>query len=247
MHKTVDEALKQFSGDWVDSHRKFLSGVDHLLEIKDVDVSQTRKKEVWREDKVRVFHYETAEPRTCPVPVLISYALVNRYYMMDLQENRSLIQNLLAGGLDIYIIDWGYPGKMDLHLTLEDYLDGYLDGAVDFVRRSTGHDRINLLGVCQGGTFSLIYTATHPEKIRNLVTMVTPVDFFTDEGLLNIWARDMDIDLLVDTYGVVPGWFMNLGFLMLKPFQLTVDKYVSLLDIMDDRDALENFVRMEKW
>ena len=127
MHKTVDEALKQFSGDWVDSHRKLLTGVDHLLGIRDVDVSQTRKREVWREDKVRVFHYETAEPRTCPVPVLICYALVNRYYMMDLQENRSLIQNLLAGGLDIYIIDWGYPGKMDAHITLEDYIDGYLE------------------------------------------------------------------------------------------------------------------------
>lgn len=145
MHKTVDEALKQFSGDWVDTHRKFLAGMDHLLGIRDVEVSQTRKQEVWREDKVRVFHYASEAPRTCPVPVLICYALVNRYYMMDLQENRSLIQNLLSGGLDVYIIDWGYPGKMDAHLTLEDYIDGYLDDAVDFVRQRTGFDKINLL------------------------------------------------------------------------------------------------------
>lgn len=246
-NKTIDEAVQKFSGDWVDVHRKFLTGMEHLLSMRDVDVDSTAKKEVFREDKVRVFHYESVAPRTCKVPVLICYALVNRYYMMDLQSDRSLIGKLLRGGLDVYIIDWGYPGKMDQFLTLEDYIVGYLGNAVDFVRERSGHDKINLLGVCQGGTFSTIYTALHQEKIRNLITMVAPIDFRSEEGLLNLWAQDMDIDGLVDTYGVVPGWFMNYGFLMLKPFQLIIDKYVSMLDIMHDREALSNFVRMEKW
>jgi len=247
MSLSIDEAIRKFTQDIAEAQRRMLAGMDHLLSIGDVEVNRTPKVEVYKEDKVKVFHYETEHVRTCPVPVLICYALVNRYYMMDLQEDRSLIQNLLAGGLDLYVIDWGYPSTMDAHITMEDYIDEYLDAAVDCVRARSGFDQINLLGVCQGGTFSAIYTATHPQKIRNLITMVTPIDFHTDEGLLNIWAQDMNIDALVDTYGAVPGWFMNFGFLMLKPFQLMVDKYVSMLDIMDDPDALENFVRMEKW
>jgi hypothetical protein len=97
----------------------------------------------------------------CPVPVLISYALVNRETMMDLEEGRSLINNLLALGLDIYIIVWGSPGRMDRFITLDDYIDIYLDDCVDFIRNERGLEKINLLGVCQGGTFTGIYTALH--------------------------------------------------------------------------------------
>ena len=52
--------------------------------------------------------------------------------MMDLEEGRSLINNLQALGLDIYIITWGYPGRMDRFITLDDYIDIYLDDCVDF-------------------------------------------------------------------------------------------------------------------
>ncbi len=245
--KTVDEALQNFSGDWVDVNRKYLTGVEHLLSMKDISTDNTAKTEVFHEDKIRLYHYEPLAEQRCGVPVLICYALVNRYYMMDLQSDRSLIGNLLRGGLDIYIIDWGYPSKMDQFLTMEDYIQGYLNSCVDYVREATGHDAINLLGVCQGGTFSTIYASMNPDKIKNLVTMVAPIDFHSEDGLLNIWAQDLDIDTLVDTYGVIPGWFMNYGFLMLKPFQLIIDKYVSMLDIMHNREALSNFVRMEKW
>ncbi len=51
-----------------------------------------------------------------------------------------------------------------------------------------GIDALNLLGICQGGVFSLCYTALHPKKVRNLATMVTPVDFHTPENMLSHWA-----------------------------------------------------------
>ena len=94
---------------------------------------------------------------------------------------------------------------MDKYLTLEDYIDGYINNAVDTVRRLSGQEKINLLGVCQGGTFSTIYTALYQEKIRNLVTMVTPIDFHVEDGLLNLWSRYMNVDNMVDAYGVILG------------------------------------------
>jgi polyhydroxyalkanoate synthase len=57
----------------------------------------------------------------------------------------------------------------------------------------------------------------------------------------------MDVDLMVDTLGNIPGDFMNLGFLMLKPFQLMMDKYVGLVESARDEAIIKNFLRMEKW
>jgi polyhydroxyalkanoate synthase len=130
---------------------------------------------------------------------------------------------------------------------LDDYINGYLDRCVDHIRTAHGVDRINLLGICQGGTFSLCYTALHPEKVRNLVTMVTPVDFKTPDNLLSTWVQHTDVDLLVDTMGNIPGELLNWTFLSLKPFSLTGQKYVNMVDLLDDPGKVKNFLRMEKW
>lgn len=229
------------------ANRKLMSGIGNMLSITDVDVALTPKNLVYREDKVSLYHYEPKAERISPVPTLIVYALVNRQYMMDLQQDKSVISRWLELGLDVYIIDWGYPDKMDKYLTLEDYIDGYIDNAVEVVRQRSGQDKINLLGVCQGGTLCVMYSALYPEKIKNLVTMVTPVDFSTEDGLLFIWSKHMNVDNLVDAFGVVPGSFMNTGFLMLKPFQLMLDKYMGLLENLDNPDMVREFLRMEKW
>ena len=159
----------------------------------------------------------------------------------------SLVKGLLARGEDVYIIDWGYPDRSDKYLTLEDYIERFIGGAVDYLRKAHKQDAINLLGICQGGVFSLCYAALHPRKVRNLITMVTPVDFHTEGNMLANWTRGMDVDLMVDTLGNVPADMMNFTYLQLKPWRLFVQKYVGLVDILDNKQALEDFLRMEKW
>ena len=130
---------------------------------------------------------------------------------------------------------------------LEDYIQRFLGGAVDHLRRTYRQDAINLLGVCQGGAFSLCYAALNPKKVRNLVTMVTPVDFHGDDNMLSNWVRCLDVDAFVDTLGNVPADLMNWTYLTLKPWRLFVQKYVGMVDILDNKQALEDFLRMEKW
>ena len=222
-------------------------GLSTLAALGEVEVGCSEKEPVYSEDKLVLYRYR---PRAAPAglpPVLICYALVNRPYMVDLQEDRSLVRGLLERGLDVFLIDWGYPDGADRFLEFDDYVNGYLDRCVDATRLATSRDRVNLLGVCQGGTMSLCYAALHPEKVANLVTMVTPVDFQTPENLLSKWARDLDVDRLVDTLGNVPGELLNATFLALMPFRLTSQKYVALADTVDDPRQLENFLRMEQW
>lgn len=225
---------------------KLVNGYDNLVRIANVDVATTPKELVFQQDKVKLYRYTRDTKATVKTPLLISYALVNRHDMLDLQPDRSVIKNLLALGLDIYIIDWGYPTRADKNLSLDDYVNWFLDEMVDFVRRNNGVKKVNLMGICQGGTLSTIYSALHPEKIKNLVTLVTPVDFSTNDGLLFRWSKDLNIDRIVDTYGSVPGEFMNNGFAMLKPM-MKVNKFMGVIDTLQDKDKALNFLRMEKW
>jgi len=227
--------------------RKLGRGIEAVTRVGEVEVGCSAKDPVYREDKLTLYRYRPTAESAGLAPVLICYALVNRPYMVDLQEDRSLVRGLLERGLDVYLIDWGYPDGADRFLEIDDYVNGYLDRCVEQVRKATGADRINLLGVCQGGTFSLCYTALHPDKVRNLMVMVTPVDFQTPENLLSTWARDIDADRMVDTMGNISGDLLNVTFLSLMPFRLTSQKYVALADIIDDPKQLENFIRMEKW
>lgn len=219
----------------------------NIAEVNEVDIATAPKKIVWKDGKVSLYHFVSDVPKKAKTPVMISYALVNRWEMMDLQPDRSFIRKMLSLGIDVYVIDWGYPTQVDRYKTMADYILGNMNDAIDFIRESAKVDKVNLLGVCQGGTFSLIYAALFPEKVKNLITLVTPVDFKDNSGLLFKWAKDMDVDAVVDGFGgVIPGDFLNSGFDLIKPMN-KARKYLSMPDTMKDKDVLMNFLRMEKW
>jgi polyhydroxyalkanoate synthase len=222
--------------------------MENLINAGEIDTGVTPKDAVYTDDKLVLYRYQRpADVAQQKIPLLVVYALVNRPYMTDIQENRSTIKGLLATGQDVYLIDWGYPDQADRSLTLDDYINGYIDRCVDHIRETHGLDKINILGICQGGSFSLMYSALHPEKVQNLVTMVTPVDFKTPDNLLSAWVQNIDVDLAVDTMGNIPGELLNWTFLSLKPFSLTGQKYVNMVDMLDDPAKVKNFLRMEKW
>ena len=227
--------------------QQLTQGFENLARVKDVEVGCTPRKALYREDKLTLYRFQPPEGQAVDIPVLIVYALVNRPYMADLQEGRSLVQGLLAQGLDVYLVDWGYPDPSDRFLGLDDYLNGYLDRCVDVLRERLGRERLNLLGICQGGTFAVCYSALHPGKVSNLITTVAPIDFHTPDDLLSRMVRHIDVDLVVDSCGNVSGDSLNSLFLSLQPFRLTGQKYLGMLDLLDDEQKLANFVRMEKW
>jgi poly[(R)-3-hydroxyalkanoate] polymerase subunit PhaC len=238
---------------------KIAKGTKLFEEIRDehVEIATTPKDEVWRQDKVTLYRYRPVTEQKVKTPVLIAYGLIGRYTMADLQEDRSLVRNLLDLGLDLYVVDWGNPSRADRWLTLDDYIDGYLDGCVQFIRERHGIDKISLLGICEGGVFTTCYAALHPETVKNLVLTITPVDFHGDAneerlgfGFINVWTRSLkpeDIDRLIEAYGNLPGELMGSVFSMMTPMR-TLTKYnLDLLEVMDDKKKLLNFLRMEKW
>ncbi len=248
--------LQQFS-------QKITRGSQRLAALGEdqLAIATAPKDEIWRSDMVRLYRYRptVAQPssKASSAPVLIAYALVGRYQMIDLEADRSFVRKLLDQGLDVYMVDWGHPTRAHRWLTIDDYVSGYLDDCIDVVRQHHGIDRINLLGICQGGVFTTCYAALFPHKIKNLVLTVTPIDFHADAlspeagaGYMNLWTRSLtpgDIDLLVDTLGMAPGALVGFAFLMMNPVS-NVTKYTTeLVEILDDEAKLLNFLRMERW
>ena len=222
-----------------------------------VDIATTPKVQVFQQDKTILYHYEPLAKRSVKVPVLVVFGLVGRYSFIDLQEDRSFTRSLLREGIDLYVVDWGTPTRGDCWLKMEDYIDGYLNECVEFICREHGIPAITILGICEGGTFSLCYAARQPKRVRNLILTITPVDFHPDvegsplhHGLLNAWASSLseeDVDLLIQAHGNLPGDLMSFLFSMMAPINNLTKYNVGLYDVMDDKSKLLNFLRMEKW
>jgi len=245
----LDLILERMAEDTEKAQQRASKASDVLLGELDYELGSTPYEIVYEEDRVRLKHYtrnENAEQKL-NAPLLVVYALINRETMLDLQPDRSVVKTFLQEGIDLYMVDWGYPTRKDRFLTIDDHVNGYLDNIVDFIRRRRDTAKINLMGICMGGTFCVMYAALHPEKIKNLITTVTPTNFDTDKGLLHVWMKDIDADRMIRTFGNIPGDLMNFGFLLLNPARLMIDKYVGFIENMDSRDFVENFVRMERW
>ncbi len=246
---TYQAIIDSFQKDLRELPEKLLRAGEVLTGELDCEVAGTPSKVVYREDKMRLLHYE---PRVKgkdvhKPPVLIVYALINRHIMLDLEPGRSFVENLLNQGMDVYLIDWGYPTGADRFLNLDDYVNGYLDNAVEWVRSQKGSgDKINLMGICMGGTFCVMYAALHPEKVKNLITLATPTRFDIDDAGLFLWARGFDVDRMWEGMGNLPGDLANILYLLVVPVA-TVDKYIRFLDMAENPEQASTFMRMEKW
>jgi polyhydroxyalkanoate synthase len=255
VHITPEAAMRELA----ELRRKLAQGAKRLGQFteEDLAIATTPADEVYREDMVRLYKVQPTAAKSRGISVLIVYALVGRYQMIDLEVDRSFVRKLLAEGIDVYFVDWGTPTRAQRWLTIDDYVSGYLDNCVDVVCAREGIEKVNLMGICQGGVFSTCYAALFPKKVARLMLTVTPLDFHGDvdtptrgSGYMNLWARALepeDIDQLVDTMGNSPGPLVGFSFLMMNPVSNLTKYSIDLLDILDDDKKLLGFLRMERW
>jgi polyhydroxyalkanoate synthase len=244
---------------WIELQRALDNGMRALASVteEDVAIAQTPKELVYEEDRVKAYRYEPRVENPLAIPTLLVYAMVGRVTVVDVHPGRSFVHKLLDLGLDLFMIDWGHPVRGDRWLTIDDYVCGYLDHAVQAVLERSGSQSLNLLSICQGGVFNLAYAALFPDRVKNLVLMVTPVDFHADvanrdvwRGSINKWIRGMnpeDVELAAEAVGNIPGPLTGMMFSQMTPIG-TLNKYsTDLMKVLKDREALLTFLRMERW
>lgn len=211
----------------------------------DLDANALPRKLIYQEGNTRLYQYQPAKRRR--EPVIICYAMVNRPDILALHPDRSLIGGLLDKGHPVYLVDWGDPEPTDRYRGLSDYIVGTLDRCVTRICRRHRRPSLSLLGVCEGGVFALCYAALRPHRISKLVTLVTPVNFHAPQMKLRKLTENVDVDLMVETLGNVPGSLLSNAFVAFDPFKLRGTKYLQTLSLEDDDKALADFLRMERW
>jgi polyhydroxyalkanoate synthase len=204
---------------------------------------------VYEEDRLTLRHYLSDKPAKYRTPLVFIYALVNRPYILDLKKGRSVVANFVERGFDTYLVDWGIPTHADRHLTLDDYINGYMVNVIDYLRERSGVERVNVLGYCMGGTMSSMFTALHPECVRNLILLAAPIDFASKDSLLNVWTRPeyFDVDKFVDAFGNCPPEFLQASFLMLRPVGNFIEKPLNFYEHMHQEKFLDDFLTTETW
>lgn len=222
----------------------------------DVQIAQTPSDVVFQVDKVTLSRYRALSDTVLNTPpILIAYGMFGRQTMIDLQEDRSLVRNLLQAGLDVYVVDWGNPTRADQFINLDDIIDGHLRDCIEFLVDKNGP--ITMFGICEGGTFSACLAALQPDLFAGLSLTITPIDFKGDpdsfwrgEGFLNQWISNMsakDVDALIDIYGNLPGALSGAMFSALTPMSSMTKYNLGLQRLNGNEDATLNFLRMEKW
>jgi polyhydroxyalkanoate synthase len=204
---------------------------------------------VLQNGSLRLLRYRRTTPASHHTPVLFCYALVNRHYILDLLPDKSVIQRYLQQGFDVYLIDWGTPADAERTLTLHDYVCGRLAGVVDFIRAAHGVDRLHLVGYCMGGTMAALLAALEPSLVKTLTLLAAPIDFSSQQSLLNVWAdhRYFDVDAFVDAFGNCPALFLQACFLITKPVENLLEKSIGLYEQLDDPRFVASYFALEHW
>ena len=131
--------------------------------------------------------------------LLIIPHIINRPYILDLNDDVSVIRKFCEHGFSVYILDWGYPTMKQRKISFSDYAN-YLEKVVDFICKERGVERVSVLGYCTGGIISLMYASLHPEKVGKLILLATPVDFSRWNDPRILWGKVFDVRSIVSFF-----------------------------------------------
>jgi polyhydroxyalkanoate synthase len=145
------------------------------------DLACTPGKVVFRNDLFELIQYQPATKTTFEVPLLLSPPWINRYYIMDLAPGRSFVQWAVDHGHSTFALSYRNPDSSMRDVDLDDYLLLGLRAALDAVCEITGAPRVNIAGLCVGGTLAVMLAAFLSElgddRINSTTLLNTLVDF----------------------------------------------------------------------
>lgn len=200
---------------------------------------------VWEKHSARLYHY-AANDKKKSYPLLVVPSLINRYYILDLSEKRSLVRYLAAQGYDVYLLDWGTPGSTELGFNISDYVMQILTPAAQFIHKN--HESpLGLIGYCMGGLIALALTRYQPGLIQRMALLATPWHFHAAdaEHLQLSVARSQALREMLHQLPFLPGESILYLFYLSDPWRFQ-EKFREFptLKTKEDRDY---FSAIEIW
>ena len=176
------------SVDWLFKRDTLIqSGRTWFELVHDSDLMALRYYELPDEDEIELPDGSSLpiRRRQHALPLVLVPPLGVTTETFDLMPQRSLVKYLVARGFKVYLVDWGRPTKTHGHLGLRDYACDMLGEALGHVRRHSGSAELSLMGWCMGGLFCLLYQGVSRDpKVRNMVTVASPIDLESGSGVI---------------------------------------------------------------
>jgi polyhydroxyalkanoate synthase len=203
---------------------------------------------VWQEGNTRLLDYgltDRGARKKGTRAVLVVPSLINRWEVLDLTAEKSLLRAMAADGLRPYLVDWGTPDDDERRFDLSAYV-ARLERAVSYVGKRARRAPA-VMGYCMGGTLAVALAARRPRKVAKLALLAAPWDFHADKtGQAFLLTMGPLLAQLADKVGELPVDVLQTLFWSIDPW-LAMKKFGRFLGMDPESASARDFVLLEDW
>ncbi|QWE11387.1 class I poly(R)-hydroxyalkanoic acid synthase [Polynucleobacter sp. es-EL-1] len=194
------------------------------------NIATTAGQVVFRNDLFELIQYTPLTETVFERPYLMVPPCINKYYILDLQPDNSVVRYMVEQGHTVFLVSWRNPDASMSQITWDDYVGEGVIKAIEVVKDIGGVDQINVLGFCVGGTLTATALAVLAARKKNIVaslTLLTTLLDFSDTGILDVFIDEGMVKLRESTiggegghYGMMSGLELGNTFSFLRPNDL---------------------------
>ncbi len=200
-------------------------------------------KVVWQKDQVQCYalhsQHDDARPSMLWIP-----SLINRYYILDMNDELSLLRFLASSDMNIYVIDWHHPDAAQAHLVSADYISMYLLPLIDALSADMP---IHLAGYCVGGMLAMAAAQLKADQVASLSLLATPWDFSQMGDMVQHPLCAGAVQQTLNARApLVHGAYINWLFYLMNPEKFKA-KYADFAKMREGSSEYQRFVMVEHW
>jgi polyhydroxyalkanoate synthase len=203
-----------------------ISLTDETAFLVGENVATTEGAVVYQNNLFQLIQYKSLTKSVYQKPLLIVPPCINKYYILDLQAENSLVRYAIEQGFTVFLMSWVNPTLEHDEITWDDYVEQGPIQAIEVVQQISKQKQINCLGFCVGGTLlstSLAVLAERGIHPAASVTLLTTLLDFSDTGVLDVFVDEMQVGLRessIGKKGLLPGRELASTFSSLRPNDL---------------------------
>lgn len=221
--ESLSQAIQNLMGDL---QKGRISQTDESAFEVGVNVATTPGDVVFECDYFQLIQYKPSTAKVGKQPMLFVPPCINKFYILDLQPENSLVNFVVERGHTLFLVSWKNPTEAEAHFTWDGYVEQGVIKAIDVVKVVTKQEKLNVLGFCVGGTLlatALSTLASRGDDSVNSVTFLTTLLDFTDTGALGVFVDEEQVKAREESIGkggVMPGKDLSSAFSSLRPNDL---------------------------
>ncbi|WP_338849854.1 class I poly(R)-hydroxyalkanoic acid synthase [Massilia sp. W12] len=191
-----------------------------------VNVATTEGDVVFENELFQLIQYKPLTAQVQQTPLLMVPPCINKFYILDLQPDNSLVRYAVAQGHTVFMVSWRNPDQSLRHLSWDDYIEQAALKAIAVVQEISGAPKLHCFGFCVGGTIiatALAVLAARGEHPAASLTLLTTFLDFAEAGVLEVFVDEPQVQMREQTLGqggLMPGRDLAATFSSLRPNDL---------------------------